>query len=66
MKTAHKLKPQFVTNEEGEKTAVILSLEDYRSLLEDLEDLALIAERREESTIAHQQVIAELKKDGYL
>lgn len=41
---------QFIVNEEGEKTAVILSIEEYEELLEDIEDLAIIAERRDEPT----------------
>ena len=41
---------QFIVNEDGEKTAVILSIEEYEELLEDIEDLAIIAERRDEPT----------------
>ncbi len=66
MKAVQRKKPQFVMNEKGEKTAVILPFKDYESLLEDLEDLAIVAERRSEKSISHEQVIAELKKDGYL
>jgi hypothetical protein len=33
------------------KTAVILSLDAYNELLEDLSDLAAVAERRDEPTI---------------
>ena len=39
---------QFVVNEDGEKTAVILPMEEYQELLEDIEDLAIIVERRGE------------------
>ena len=46
---AHATK-QFIVNEDGEKTAVILSIEEYEELLEDIEDLAIIAERRDEPT----------------
>ena len=60
------LKPQYVTNEAGEKTAVILPLEAFEELLEDIEDLAMIAERREEPTMAHDQLVAELKRDGLI
>ena len=60
------LKPQYVTNEAGEKTAIILPLEAFEELLEDIEDLAMIAERREEPTMAHDQLVAELKRDGLI
>ncbi|MEM7592626.1 MAG: hypothetical protein AAF383_14075 [Cyanobacteria bacterium P01_A01_bin.83] len=40
----------YITNEVGEKTAVILPIEQFESLLEDLEDLAVVAERKNEPT----------------
>lgn len=30
---------QFLTNEKGEKTAVVISIEEYQRLLEELEEL---------------------------
>lgn len=42
----------------------MLQITDYEKLLEDLDDLAVIAERREETTILHEQFKAELKRDG--
>jgi PHD/YefM family antitoxin component YafN of YafNO toxin-antitoxin module len=40
--------PQYITDANGEKMAVILPLADYQELMEDLEDLAAIAERKDE------------------
>ena len=57
---------QYLTNEKGEKTAVLLKLADYEKLMEDLDDLAVIAERRDEPAIPHDEFIAELKRDGIL
>jgi hypothetical protein len=45
---------------------VVLSISDFRELMEDLEDLAVIAERRDELTISHEDLLAELKNDGLL
>jgi hypothetical protein len=59
-------KIQYITNEIGEKTAVILSIKEFLKLLEDIEDLAVDAERREEVTISHDDLVAELKQDGIL
>ena len=56
----------YLTNESGEKTAVVLPLSDYEKLIEDLEDLAVVAERRDEPTLSHEQLKAELKRDGLL
>ena len=55
---------QYITDAAGEKSAVILPIEQFYELLEDLEDLAVVAERRDEPTISHQQVVDELTKDG--
>jgi len=60
------LDPQYVTDETGRKTAVILPLEKFNDLLDDIEDLAALAERREEPVVGHGDVIAELKRDGLL
>ena len=60
------LKIQFVTDKTGEKTAVILPIEEFRELIEDIEDLAAVAERRKEPTIPHGELLAELKRDGLL
>lgn len=57
---------QYVTNQAGEKTAVILPINEFEELLEDLQDLALVAERRGEPTISHEEFLAELKRDGLI
>ena len=40
----------YVTNKTGEKTAVILPIEEFEDLLEDLADMAALLERRDEPT----------------
>ena len=57
---------QYVTNQAGEKTAVILPINEFEELLEDLQDLAVVAERRDEVTISHEELLAELKRDGLI
>ena len=57
---------QYVTDEKGERQAVMLSLEDYERIIEDLADLAVVAERRDEPAIDHEDFIEELKRDGLL
>jgi len=52
------VKEQFIIDEQGERVAVILPLDEYEQLQEDLHDLAVAAERRTESTIT----LEELKK----
>lgn len=60
------LQAQYVTNDTGKKVAVILPIEEFEELLEDIEDLAVLAERREEPTVTHAEVLAQLKRDGIL
>ena len=66
METISKLKPQYITDKSGKKTAVILPIREYEELVEDIQDLAIIAERREEPLIPHKEIVAKLKEDGYL
>ena len=60
------LHPQYVMNESSEKTSVILPIAEFEELLEDIEDLAAVAERREEPTISHDELVAELKHNGII
>ena len=60
------LELQYVTNDAGEKTAVILPINQFQELIEDMEDLAIAAERRDESSIPHKDLVAELKRDGLI
>ena len=57
---------QYLIDQRGERTAVVLPISDYEKLMEDLEDLAAVAERREEPTVPHAEIIEELKRDGLL
>jgi PHD/YefM family antitoxin component YafN of YafNO toxin-antitoxin module len=57
---------QYVVDIKGKKTAVILSLKQYQKLLEDLHDLAIVAERRTEQPISLEEMKLRLKKDGVL
>ena len=60
------LQEQYVVNPEGHKTAVILSLKRYEQVMEDLHDLAVVAERREEKPISLDAMKQRLRKNGLL
>ncbi len=36
----------FITNESGEKISVVLPIDEYKKMIEDLHDLAVIAQRK--------------------
>jgi PHD/YefM family antitoxin component YafN of YafNO toxin-antitoxin module len=57
---------QYVVDSKGRKTGVLLSLKRYERLLEDLHDLAVVAERRDEEPISLDELKKRLKKDGLL
>nr|QNO54903.1 hypothetical protein PADEGAKA_00005 [Methanosarcinales archaeon ANME-1 ERB7] len=57
---------QYIVNEKGQKTAVILDINEYEELLEDLHDIAIVAERRDELTIDFEELKNRLKADGRL
>ena len=57
---------QYVVDSEGRKTGVLLSLKQYERLLEDLHDLAVVAERRDEEPISLEELKRRLKEDGLI
>lgn len=62
MRSLRELKVQYITDESGEKTAAVLPIAEFRELMEDIEDLAVVAERRDEPTVSHDELIAELRR----
>jgi PHD/YefM family antitoxin component YafN of YafNO toxin-antitoxin module len=61
-----KTQAQYIVDEKGERSAVVVPIEEYDELLEDLHDLAVIADRRDEPTITHEELKRRLKADGLL
>ena len=60
------LLPQFIVDQKGRRNMVLLKMEVFEDLLEDLEDLAIIADRRNEPGIPWKDVKKELKANGRL
>lgn len=59
-----KINQEFIVDRKGKRKSVVLPYREYEGLLEDLADLAVIAERRKDKTISHKDFLAGLKKDG--
>ncbi|RYD27934.1 MAG: hypothetical protein EOP86_23835 [Verrucomicrobiaceae bacterium] len=57
---------QFLTDKEGRKIAVVIPISEYEDLLEDLADLAAVAERRDEPRISLEDLKTQLTADGLL
>jgi len=56
------LPEQCVVDAEGSKAAVIIPVQQYEQLMEDLHDLAVVAEHREEEPINLEEMKARLKE----
>jgi PHD/YefM family antitoxin component YafN of YafNO toxin-antitoxin module len=60
------IREQFIVNRDGKKTAVVMSVKDYQRLMEDLHDLSVVAERREEPSVPLEEVKRRLRSDGLI
>jgi hypothetical protein len=59
-------KIQYLTDELGTKTSVVIPVETYEEMLEDIQDLVAIAERKNEESVPFDEVVKRLKVDGLL
>ena len=59
-------KREFIVNDKGRKKGVVLPVKEYQALLEDLRDLAVIAERRDEPSEPLAAVKKRLERRWYL
>jgi len=57
---------QFLTDDRGQKVAVVIPIADYESLMEDVADLAAVAERRDDDRISLKELKKQLTADGLL
>jgi PHD/YefM family antitoxin component YafN of YafNO toxin-antitoxin module len=65
-KRAAPLEQQFVVDRDGKRQAVIVPLKEYERLMEDLHDLAVVAERRDAEPISLEDMKRRLSEDGLL
>lgn len=66
MNSFRELQAQYITDEIGDKTAVIVPIKKFEELLEDIEDLVALLERRDEETVSFEDVLQNLRKNGLL
>jgi hypothetical protein len=60
------LHPQYITDDNGNKVSVVIDMQEFENMLEDIEDLTAIADRKDEETTSHDDFLKELKADGTL
>ena len=61
MTTLHE---QYIVDNKGKKSAVILPIDEYHNLLEDLHDLAVVAKRKDQGTINLNEIKHRMKKNN--
>ena len=61
-----KTRGQYIVDENGKKTAVVMPIREFQRLLEDLHDLTVVAERRQEPTISLDELKRRLRADGLI
>ena len=57
---------RYITDENGQKTDLIISLKEHSELIEDLLDIILAEERKNEDAISFDDFMAELKAERNL
>ena len=57
---------QFLTDDRGQKVAVVIPIADYEALMEDVADLVSVAERRDDDRISLAGLKEQLTADGLL
>jgi PHD/YefM family antitoxin component YafN of YafNO toxin-antitoxin module len=60
------MKTQFLIDDRGQKVAVVIPIADYESLMEDVYDLAAVAERRDDDRVSLAELKEQLTADGLL
>ena len=55
---------QYVTDSKGERTAVILPLDEYQELLEDMHVIRVAGETNDEPTRPLTEIVEELRNAG--
>jgi len=57
---------EYIIDKKGRKKSVILDIDEYEELLEDIESLALIADTKDEPKISFEKIKKRLKANGRL
>ena len=60
------LHPQYITNDNGDKVSVVIGMQEFENMIEDIEDLTAIADKKDEETTSHNDFLNELRANGTL
>ena len=57
---------RYITDEKGRKTDIVINLEEHQELVEDILDVLLIEDRKNENSVSLEDFVTELKNEGKL
>lgn len=57
---------QFIVNGKGEKTAIILDIREYETLVEDLHDLRIFEKRKNDPVVPFDEFDKKMRANGKL
>ncbi len=57
---------RYVTDDKGHKTDVLIDIESYEEMIEDIESLALIADSKNETELSIEDVKKKLERRGVI
>lgn len=60
------LHTQYITNDKNEWVSIIIPINEFEQMIEDFEDLQIVAQRKNEELLSHQDILKELKQDGII
>jgi len=66
MQVESDIEVRYLVDKKGKKTDVVLTVEEYEELIEDLHDLSVAFERKNDANIPYEEVRERLKRDGVL
>ena len=55
---------QYLVNDDGQKTAVLIDLEEYGDIWEDFQDVLVSHVRKDETEISWEALQAEMEEDA--
>ena len=57
---------RYITDEQGNKTDIVINLEEHQELVEDILDALLIEARKDEDSVSLEDFVTELKNERKL
>ena len=57
---------KYLTDENGKKISVVIPIEEFESFIEDVEDIKVALERKDEKLTSQKDFLKELEEDGII